>query len=187
MTEYQNKVTNPAAPWSFIDDTEENILHDLERHTLDPVFEIYGNFINPTPEWLDEAAATKYAGCTSIFGNFLTHSHAFRLVTDDPALISRISAAVERNKATPEYKAAYERFLQQLPPLTKKNAAPGRVYAWAGGWLKLTRVYRLTEQEANENALLFLDRYEGIDRNGMTHGGAFHDGDQLPTTKGWKL
>ena len=34
MTEYQNKVTNPAAPWSFIADTEENILHDLERYKM---------------------------------------------------------------------------------------------------------------------------------------------------------
>lgn len=31
MTEYQNKVANPTAPWSFIPDTEENILRDLER------------------------------------------------------------------------------------------------------------------------------------------------------------
>lgn len=42
MTEYLNHVTNPAAPWSFISDTEENILHDLECYTLDPVFEFTG-------------------------------------------------------------------------------------------------------------------------------------------------
>jgi hypothetical protein len=106
MTEYQNKVTNPDAPWSFMADTEENILHDLEQYTLDPIFELYGNFINPAPEWQSAEVSEKYAGCTSIFGNFLSHSHAFRLVTDDPGLISHLSAAVERNKATPEYQAA---------------------------------------------------------------------------------
>ena len=66
MTEYLNKITNPAAPWSFIDDTEENILHDLERYPLDPVFELYGNFINPSPEWLSEEVAAKYAGCEAV-------------------------------------------------------------------------------------------------------------------------
>ena len=54
MTEYQNTVTNPAAPWSFIPDTEENILRDLECYTLDPIFELYGNFVNPSPVWLSE-------------------------------------------------------------------------------------------------------------------------------------
>ena len=187
MTEYLNTVTNPAAPWSSIPDTEENILHDLEQYTLDPVFEAYGNFVNRSPEWLDEAAAQKYAGCTIISGNFLTYSHAFNLVTDDDALISRLSAAIDRNKSTPEYKAAFDRFAQRLPALTKANAHAGTLYAWPGGWIKLTRVYRLTEQEANENALLYLDRFEGIDRNGYTQGGAFHDGDQLTDTSGWKL
>ena len=187
MTEYLNPVTNPAAPWSFIPDTEENILHDLGRYTLDPVFELYGNFVNPSQEWLSGEVAAKYAGCTSISGNFLAFSHAFRLVTDDPGLISRLSAAIARNKATPEYQAARRRMLDGLPVLTKQAAHEGQTYAWPGGWLRLTRVYRLTEQEAIDNALLYLDRWEGIDHNGMTHGAAFHDGDKLPTAKNWKL
>lgn len=187
MTEYLNTVTNPDATWSFIPDTEENILRDLEHYTLDPVFEFYGNFVNPSPEWLSQEVAAKYAGCTSISGNFLYLSHAFRLVTDDPGLIARLSAAIDQNKATPEYQAARQKMLDTLPALTKQNAHAGRAYAWPGGWLKLTRVYRLTEQEANDNALLYLNRWEGIDHNGMTHGAAFHDGDQLPTTGNWKL
>lgn len=187
MTEYLNTVANPDAPWSFIPDTEENILYDLERYTLDPVFELYGNFVNPSPEWLSEEVSAKYAGCTSIFGNFIYLSHAFRLVTDDPGLINRLRAAIDRNKATQEYQDARQRMLDKLPALTKRNAHKGGVYAWPGGWIKLTRVYRLTEQEANDNALLYLDRWEGIDHNGTTHSAAFHDGDQIPTTKNWKL
>ena len=187
MTEYQNTVTNPDAPWSSIPDTEENIFLDLECYTLDPVFELYGNFVNPSPEWLSEDVSAKYAGCTSISGNFLYLSHAFRLVTDDPGLISRLSAAIARNKATPEYQAARQRMLDKLPALTKQTAHEGQTYAWPGGWLKLTRVYRLTEQEANDSALLYLDRWEGIDHNGTIHGAAFHDGDQLSTTANWKL
>ena len=111
MTEYLNTVTNPDAPWSFIPDTEENIMHDLENYTLDPVFEFYGNFINPAPEWLSPEVSAKYAGCTSISGNFIYLSHAFRLVTDDPGLISRLSAAIARNRSTPEYLAARQRML----------------------------------------------------------------------------
>lgn len=187
MTEYQNTVTNPSAPWSTMPDTEENILHDLECYTLDPRFELYGNFVNPSPEWLSDEVAARYAGCTSIFGNFLTFSHAFRLVTDDPGLISRLSAAIERNKATPEYQAARQEVLEKLPALTKQTAKVGCAYAWPGGWLKLTSVYRITEQEANEKALFYLDHWQGIDHNGMTHGAAFHDGDHLSTTKNWKF
>lgn len=77
--------------------------------------------------------------------------------------------------------------LAELPALTKKNAVVGRAYTFPGGWVKLTRIYRLTAQEANENALLYLDRWEGIDHNGMAQGAAFHDGDKLPTTKNWIL
>ena len=187
MTEYLNPVSNPAAPWSTIPDTESNILQDLARHTLDPVFEFCGNFVNPSPEWVSDKIASRYAGCTLISGNFIDFSHAFRLVTDDANLISRLSSAIEQNKSTPEYQAARQPLLDRLPALSKQTAHTGNFYAWPGGWLKLTRIYRLTEQEANDRALLYLDHWEGIDHNGMTHGAAFHDGDKLSTTKGWKL
>ncbi|WP_143382707.1 MULTISPECIES: hypothetical protein [unclassified Flavonifractor] len=108
-------------------------------------------------------------------------------LSDDKDLISRISAAIDRNKATAEYQAARKEMLSDLPELTKESARVGRLYSWPGGWIRLTRVYRLTEQEANENALLYLDRWEGVDHTGMTHGAAFHDGDTLKTTKNWKI
>ena len=109
MTEYLNTVTDKERPWSFVPDSEENILRDLERYTLDPVFEDYGGFVDRSPEWLSPEIAEKYKGCAEISGNFLTFSHAFRLVTDDAALISRLSAAIERNRNTAEYQAARER------------------------------------------------------------------------------
>lgn len=187
MTEYQNTVINPAAPWSFIPDTEENILHDLGQYALDPIFELYGDFVNPAPEWLDPKAAAKYAGCASIFGNFLTHSHAFRLVTDDAGLISRISAAVKRNKARPEYQAAYKKMISKLPILTKQNAKPGEHYAFASGWVRVTRVYRLAEQEANEKCLLYLDRFDGVTRDGPAIGAVLPGSDMIPTAKNWRI
>lgn len=45
MTIYKNQVINPEKPWSFMDDTKENILKDLAEYILDPVFEEYGNFV----------------------------------------------------------------------------------------------------------------------------------------------
>ena len=35
-------------------------------------------------------------------GNFLNLTHAFRLVTDYPGLIARLSAAIDQSKATPD-------------------------------------------------------------------------------------
>lgn len=133
MTEFINTVVDPERPWSFIPDTEENILHDLEHYTLDPAFEDYGDFVNRSPEWLDEIHAEKYKGCTVISGNFLTLSHAFYLVTDDEGMISRISVAVERNKNTTEYQAARAR-RQQRPRAYHIAADASAKTAPAGDW-----------------------------------------------------
>ena len=187
MTEYLNQVTDPAAPWLFIDDTEENILQDLAAHTLDPIFELYGDFVNPSPEWLSPDTAAKYAGCTVISGNFHDYTHAFYLVTDDAALIDRISAAVQRNKARPEYQEARRKMIDGLPALTLKSAAIGHYYRFCSGWFRLTKIVHLTEEECNRDSLLYMDRYEGIDWNGRTHGGAFHDGRQMPTSANWAI
>jgi len=187
MTEYMNTVINPAAPWSFIDDTEESIMRDLAVHTLDPIFEMYGDFVNPSPEWLTPENAAKYAGCTMIFGNFRNYTHAFRLVTDDTALISRISAAVQRNKARPEYQQARREMIDGLPVLTFKSAAVGHYYRFGDGWFCLTKIIHLTEEECNRDSLLYMDRWEGIDWNRCKQGGAFHDGRQMPTTQNWAI
>jgi hypothetical protein len=128
MTEFINTVVDPERPWSFIPDTVENIMHDLERYTLDPVFEDYGDFVNRSPEWLDETHAEKYKGCTVVSGNFLTYSHAFYLITDDEGIISQISAAVDRNKGTTEYQAA--RLRRQQRPYAYHVAAPAPAGEW---------------------------------------------------------
>lgn len=187
MIEILNKVVSPEWPWTMVPDTVENILQDIENHTLDPVFELYGNFVNEESEWMDEDVAAKYAGCTAVFGNFLTYSHAFRLVTDDADIIARIAAAVEKNKARREYQAAFADMVAQLPLLTKENARAGKYYAFGGGWMKLTRVYRITEDEANEKSLNCMDRFEGVTRDGQTIGGALPGSDILATTENWKL
>ena len=112
MTIYQNKVVNPEKPWGFVEDTKENILKDLAEYTLDPVFEEYGNFVY-IPTWEDEEASEKYKGLTAISGNFLTYSHAFRLLTDDTELIEELTKAIRKNQETEEYKQAKVRLMKR--------------------------------------------------------------------------
>jgi hypothetical protein len=50
--------------------------------------------------------------------------------------------------------------LEKLPVLQKSNAIPGCFYASAGGWQQLYRVYRISEEYATENDLMYLDRAE---------------------------
>lgn len=112
MTIYQNQVTNPEKPWSFMDDTKENILNDLAEYTLDPVFEEYGNFVY-MPTWCDEESAKKYKDLTAISGNFLTLSHTFRVLTDDEELIKELTEAIRKNQETEEYKQAKVRLMER--------------------------------------------------------------------------
>lgn len=112
MTEYLNEVINPDMPYSFMKDTKENILHDLQNYTLDPVFEEYGNFVYK-PTWTNKEAEEKYKGCTAICGNFLTYSHAFNVYTDDEELIAEFTEAIRKNQATEEYKAAKKRLIER--------------------------------------------------------------------------
>ena len=125
MTIYQNTVINPGKPWSFMEDTKENILKDLAVHTLDPVFEDYGNFVY-SPTWIDEEAAEKYKGMIAISGNFLTYSHAFRLLTDDKELIEELTTAIRKNQATEEYKQAKERLLERKAEERRKYMERGK-------------------------------------------------------------
>ena len=74
-----------------------------------------------------------------------------------------------------------------LPALSAETAHAGNFYAYPGGWVLLSRVYRLAEQQAAENALLYLDRWEGIDHAGRTVGAAFTDSATVETSKNWKL
>lgn len=187
MMEYLNEVVNPDKPWLFMPDTKENILLDMALYPLDPIFELYGDFVNTSPIWQKEEYALKYAGCTVVFGNFLNVTHAFRVVTDDTALITELTEAIKANKATEAYQKARRKMLDDLPVLSYKNAYPGRFYAFPGGWMRLMRTYRLTEAEANEHSLLYLNRWEGIDHKGEHHNGAFGDGEKIPSSKGWAI
>lgn len=112
MTIYENHVINPEKPWSFMDDTKENILKDLAEYTLDPTFEEDGNFVY-MPTWCNGEPAEKYKGLTAISGNFLNFTHAFNLLTDDKKLIEELTEAIRKNQETEEYKQAKVRLAER--------------------------------------------------------------------------
>ena len=107
MTEFINHVFDEEKPWLSVDDTWENIISDLKTYTLDPRFV---NFIDRNPNWTNEETINRYRGCTRIFGNFLSYSHAFYVVTDDEKMILQIEALVEENMGRKEYVAAKKNF-----------------------------------------------------------------------------
>lgn len=50
--------------------------------------------------------------------------------------------------------------LDKLPLLDKDNAVPGCFYACGSGWQQLYRTYRISEEQAEEWDLMYLDRAE---------------------------
>lgn len=91
---------------STIDDLKEV----LTKYTLDPTFERYGNFINHRPQWKKDCAE-KYKNCSVVFGNFLTLSHVFNIITDDKKLLKELGILIESNKSSKEYIEAKEQLI----------------------------------------------------------------------------
>lgn len=195
MIEIRSQSLDHAHPWLFVKDTADTILRDLQQYVLDPAFELYGGFINRAPQWQKPEDSEKYRGCVVIRGNFLTYSHAFCLITDDKELIESLCTAIKENQARSEYRSARSAVLENLPVLKEftkaANLHPGKYLFTgmnpAGEVVEITRVYRISEEYANENNLLYLERWEGRNSENILIGAAFSDGDKLATTKNWKL
>lgn len=60
----------------------EHIKELLRTYTLEKFSEIV---LKPT--WINKEFAEKYKGCSEIIGNFVEYSNAFKIITDDKALI----------------------------------------------------------------------------------------------------
>ena len=74
-----------------------------------------------------------------------------------------------------------------LPPPVAGETRPGDFVAIPGGWALVSSVYRLTPEQANENALLYLDRWKGADQSGRPTGGTLQGSAQLPTSQNWRI
>jgi len=87
--------------------TIAELLEALQVETLDPSFEDYGNFVESDrdlmsyitgkPIYPDNPRVVRF------FGNFATVSHVFNIDTDEPEIISSLSAAIRANQQTPSY------------------------------------------------------------------------------------
>lgn len=81
----------------------EALFARLASHTLDPIWEEYGNFSEKDDPAIDP-------GFTRFFGNFYDYSHVFQIDSNDPDVVARLTAAIRANQATPAYaKAKAER------------------------------------------------------------------------------
>ncbi|QSF43506.1 hypothetical protein [Paenibacillus tianjinensis] len=99
-------LSNNARHYGFIPDTIDTLIEKMNTYTLDPTFEEYGNFatdFNPKM-WTDENK--KYKGMTCFFGNFHSLSNVFRIYTNDPEVIDRLTQAIRSNQLTEAYRAA---------------------------------------------------------------------------------
>lgn len=74
-----------------------------------------------------------------------------------------------------------------LPAPVAGETRPGDFVAIPGGWALVSSVYRLTPEQANENALLYLDRWKGADHSGHPTGGTLQGSAQLPTSQNWRI
>lgn len=61
---------------------------------------------------------------------------------------------------------------ENYPELTISNARVGSKYAYTGGWIKLTKVWKMSEKEMKEKGLNYPWRFEGITNNGYKEGAA---------------
>lgn len=106
------------------------LLMTLANEPLDPMFEEFGHFAEIAKAYVVDAYNTEVQldpplsriGTVHFHGNFYNYSLAFSVFSDDPTVISQITAAIRENIAMPGYKAARdERRQERHDRLQKQN------------------------------------------------------------------
>ena len=97
---YVEIISNGSHCYGEPPDSIERLLEVLEDHPLDPRFERLGGFIRPTGEKLSSCISIGY----DFFGNFLTVSHVFHIVTNDAGTIDKLVAAIQGNQQKLAYR-----------------------------------------------------------------------------------
>jgi len=83
----------------------EHLFKMLAEHPLDRTFEAYGDYLEP-PVWSnppDGWAPDGSDGELTFWGNLFDWAYTFNLTTNDPELVERIRAAVDLNRARPDF------------------------------------------------------------------------------------
>lgn len=114
----------------------EGLFHMLDEHPLNRIFEEYGDYLEP-PVYADWSRVMDWAtdgsdGEFMFSGNFATYSCTFSLTTNDPDLLARIRAAVEANRARPDFQAQQPRpmSLSLLADYLRDLGVGGPRYSW---------------------------------------------------------
>lgn len=123
-------------------DSVEKLLEVLAKYALDRRFEQFGGFI--TKDETDDSVR--------FFGNFFNLSHVFQIVTDEPEIIERLSAAIHANMERPDYLSQHK---PQTPKFRYMHADNGncRVY-YRGTHTGGLYCWQVTESAGNNFELL---------------------------------
>ncbi|MFC6673999.1 pyruvate dehydrogenase [Marinobacterium aestuariivivens] len=116
-TDGKTLILSNGSKWAGSSPDSIQILLDvLGKEVLDPMFERYHCYrAYPFSPLLktgrNEAMFTPWLGAKRFFGNFLTVSHVFNIISKDSEVIEALSDAIRKNMETEEYQRhAYERY-----------------------------------------------------------------------------
>lgn len=92
----------------------EDFIEKLQKYTLDPTFEKYGNFIKKNPKFPKNHQMTKeYKGWYMLFGNFYDYSNAFSIYFFDDVLARKIRRLIKKNQNSEAYIKAKNEILER--------------------------------------------------------------------------
>jgi hypothetical protein len=92
-------ITSNGSKWAGeAPDELGKLLERLEKNTLHPMFEQYGDFILPPTVAHDRV--------TRFWGNFIDVSAVFSIDTDEAAMVKMLTDAIRANQATERYREA---------------------------------------------------------------------------------
>ncbi len=91
---------------------------------------------------------------------------------DTPANRSKAKSMLDSNTLDKAIRNCDEEKKESYPELTISNAKVGNKYAYPGGWIKLTKVWKMSEKEMKEKDLIYPWRWEGISNKGYKEGAA---------------
>jgi hypothetical protein len=92
----------------------DDFINKLQKYTLDPTFEKYGNFIKKNPKFPKNPQLTKeYKGWYMLFGNFYDYSNAFSIYIKDEKLAGKIRGLIRKNQRSEEYQKAKSEILER--------------------------------------------------------------------------
>lgn len=92
----------------------DDFIEKLQKYTLDPTFEKYGNFIKKNPKFPKNPQLTKeYKGWYMLFGNFYDYSNAFSIYVEDEKLAGKIRRLIKKNQKSEEYQKAKTEILER--------------------------------------------------------------------------